>query len=78
MLMLLARAVVGPTIFDRILAANLFGTNAVVLIVLLAFVYDTASFIDMALVYTLLNFTATLGFLRFFRVGNFSGEEEQK
>jgi multicomponent Na+:H+ antiporter subunit F len=71
MLLLLVRAVLGPTIFDRILAVNVFGTNVVVLILLLAFIFETPSFIDMALVYALLNFVATLGFLRFFKVGKF-------
>lgn len=74
MFMLLARAVKGPTIFDRILAANVFGTNVVLLIVMIAYVFDTASFIDMALVYAFLNFVATVALLRFFRYGKFSSE----
>ena len=71
LLLLLVRAVLGATIFDRILAANVFGTNAVVLIVLIAFATDSPAFIDMALVYALLNFVATIAFLRFFKLGKF-------
>jgi multicomponent Na+:H+ antiporter subunit F len=76
MFMLLARAVKGPTIFDRILAANLFGTNVVILIVMIAYSFETASFIDMALVYAFLNFVATIALLRFFRYGKFSNENK--
>ena len=76
MFMLLARAVKGPTIFDRILAANLFGTNVVLLIVMIAYSFETASFIDMALVYAFLNFVATIALLRFFRYGKFSNEHK--
>lgn len=72
--MLLARAVLGPTIFDRILAANVFGTNVVLLIVMVAYAFDTSSFVDMALVYAFLNFVATVALLRFFRYGRFSNE----
>lgn len=75
MLMLLARAVLGPTIFDRILAVNVFGTNVVLLIVMIAYASETSSFIDMALVYAFLNFVATVALLRFFRYGRFSNEE---
>lgn len=75
MFMLLARAVKGPTIFDRILAANIFGTNVVLLIVMVAYSFETASFIDMALVYAFLNFVATVALLRFFRYGKFSSEK---
>lgn len=75
MFMLLARAVMGKTIFDRILAVNVFGTNVVLLIAMVAFVSETASFIDMALVYAFLNFVATIALLRFFRYGKFSNEE---
>lgn len=75
MFMLLARAVMGKTIFDRILAVNVFGTNVLLLIAMVAYISDTSSFIDMALVYGFLNFVATIALLRFFRYGKFSNEE---
>lgn len=73
MIMLLIRAMLGPSIFDRLLAANIFTTNVVVLIAVLAFVKESPSYIDVALVYVFLNFVATIGFLRFFKYGTFKG-----
>lgn len=75
MAMLLIRALLGPTIFDRILVANLFGTNVVLLIAIMAFAGDEKNYIDVALVYALLNFAATIGFLRFFKYGDFQHVE---
>lgn len=73
MVMLLIRAILGPTIFDRLLASNIFTTNIVVLIAALAVIEDSPEYIDVALVYALLNFVATIGFLRFFKYGTFKG-----
>lgn len=74
MLMLLVRTVIGPTTFDRILAANIFSTNVVILIAVIAFADDEKDYIDIALVYALLNFVATIGYLRFFKYGSFKGD----
>ena len=68
LVLLLIRLILGATVFDRLLAANIFGTNIVVLIVILAVVKDTESYIDIALVYAFLNFIATIGFLRFYEI----------
>ena len=78
MLLLSVRAILGPTIFDRLLASNVFTTNIVVLIAVLAFVNDSKDYIDIALVYAMLNFVATIGFLRFFKYGSFRGDFENK
>jgi len=64
--MVTIRAIVGNTQFDRILAGNVFGTNIVVLIALLGHYMDTVFFIDIALTYALINFIATIAFLRYF------------
>lgn len=77
MVLVLVRAFLGPTIFDRILATNVFGTNVVILILLIAFASDSPSFIDMAIIYALLNFVATIGFLRFFNYSKFSVNDEE-
>ena len=61
------RLVKGETKFDRILAANLIGTNVIVLICLIAFASDAKSYIDIALVYAFLNFIGTIAFLKFFK-----------
>ena len=63
--LLLYRAFVGPTIFDRILAVNAAGTKTVVLVALLGFFGDPAYYLDTALVYALINFVATVAVLKF-------------
>ena len=66
MLLTLIRALVGPTIFDRILAVNSFGTKTVLLIAVYGFLTDRPDFVDIALVYTLINFIGTIAVLKFF------------
>jgi len=62
----LVRAFLGPTLFDRILAVNMFGTKIVLLVAVLGVVSDQPSFVDIALVYALINFIAIIAVLRFF------------
>lgn len=62
----LARAFLGPTIYDRILAVNLFGTKTVLLIAVLGFLFGRPDFLDIALVYALINFIGVIGVLRYF------------
>ncbi len=61
----LYRVIMGPTIYDRVLAANAIGTMAVVLLVLIGFAYGRPHFLDLAVVYTLINFIATIAFLKY-------------
>ncbi|ODS32683.1 MAG: Na(+)/H(+) antiporter subunit F [Candidatus Scalindua rubra] len=65
----LYRAIKGPTIYDRVLAGNAIGTKAVVILVLIGFVYGRPHFLDLALVYTLINFIATIAFLKYREMG---------
>ena len=67
MLLAIVRAVLGPTIYDRILAVNVFGTKAVLLIAVLGFLTDRPEFLDLAIVYALINFIATIAIMKFFR-----------
>lgn len=67
MLLLLVRAFAGPTVYDRVLAVNSFGTKTVLLIGVLGFVTGRPDFLDIALLYALLNFVATIAILKFFR-----------
>lgn len=62
----LTRAILGPTIYDRILAVNLFGTKTVLLIAVLGFLFGRPDFLDIALVYALINFIGVIGVLRYF------------
>ncbi len=61
----LARALLGPTVYDRILAINLFGTKTVLFIAVLGFLTGRPEFLDIALVYVLINFVGTVAVLRF-------------
>ena len=69
MLLALVRAFLGPTIYDRILAVNLFGTKTVLLIAVLGFLFGRPDFLDIAMVYALINFISVIGVLRFFEYG---------
>ena len=60
----LARALLGPTLFDRILAINTFGTKTVLLVTVLGVFTDNASYLDIALVYALINFIGVIAVLR--------------
>ncbi len=66
MLLTLVRALAGPTIFDRILAVNSFGTKTVLLIAVYGFLTARPDFLDIALVYSLMNFIGTIAVLKFF------------
>ena len=70
MLMALIRAYAGPSLFDRVLAVNSFGTKTVLLIALLGFLTDRPEFLDIALLYALVNFIGTIAILKFFRYRN--------
>ena len=65
MIMAIARAIVGPSLYDRILAVNMFGTKTVLLISLLGFVMGRPEFLDIAIVYSLINFISVIGVLRY-------------
>lgn len=63
----LSRAFAGPTLYDRVLAGNSFGTKTVVLIGLLGFLAGRPEFLDVAILYALINFAALIAILKFFR-----------
>ena len=68
----LARLLLGPTVFDRLLAANSFGTKTVLFLALIGFLFDRPDFLDLALVYSLINFVGVIAILRYvtFRKGS--------
>ena len=65
MALILARACLGPTVFDRILAANSFGTLAVLMIAVLGFLTKRPEWLDIALVYALINFIGTIAVTKY-------------
>ena len=73
--MTLIRAFMGPSIYDRILAVNSFGTKTVLLIVVGGHALGWFSYIDIALMYALINFVGTLAVMRFFEQYNPQGEQ---
>ena len=70
MMLALARALLGPTLYDRILAVNMFGTKTVLLIAVFGMVSGRFDYIDIALVYALINFISIIAVLRFFEYSN--------
>ncbi|GLQ07099.1 monovalent cation/H+ antiporter complex subunit F [Sneathiella chinensis] len=71
--MALGRAILGPTSYDRILAVNAIGTKTVLLIAVLGFMNGRPDFLDLALVYSLVNFVGTLAVLKYFKFGTLRG-----
>jgi len=69
MALALVRAVLGPTLYDRVLAVNSFGTKTVLIIGVLGFLTERPDFLDIALLYALINFIGTIAILKFFRFG---------
>ena len=67
----LYRVAVGPTIFDRVLAAGLVGTNGLILLVVIGFIYQRIEmFVDIAIVYALLNFVVAIVLGKYFERGS--------
>ena len=66
------RALSGPTVFDRVLAANVIGVGAIMLLALFGFLTDRPEFLDIGILYALLNIIGTLAVLKFFRYGDLS------
>ncbi len=74
MLLALIRAMLGPTVFDRVLAINMFGTKTVLFIAVVSFMTGRTDFLDLALLYTLMNFIGMVALLRFTEHGTFGDE----
>ena len=67
MAVVLTRAFAGPTLYDRVLAGNSFGTKTVILLGLMGFLAGRPDFLDIALLYALINFVSLIAILKFFR-----------
>lgn len=65
----LYRAIVGPTVIDRMVAVGAIGTKTLVILILIGFLYErVAMFIDISMVYAILNFLGTLAAARYFEM----------
>lgn len=67
MTLALTRAILGPSVYDRVLAVNMFGTKTVLLLSVVSFILGRPDFLDLALVYALINFIGVMAVLEFFR-----------
>ncbi|HUT48971.1 MAG TPA: monovalent cation/H+ antiporter complex subunit F [Alphaproteobacteria bacterium] len=76
--MALARAIIGPTVYDRVLAVNMIGTKTVVLIALVGYLDGRPDFLDIALLYALINFIGTIAVLKFLRYGDLGKASEEE
>ncbi|MGC1953915.1 MAG: monovalent cation/H+ antiporter complex subunit F [Gammaproteobacteria bacterium] len=77
MALAMIRVLLGPTVYDRILAVNALGTKTVLIISVFGFLTERPDFLDIALVYALINFIGTIAILKFFEYGEagFSNSE---
>ncbi len=74
MALVMCRALLGPTAYDRVLALNNFGTKTVLLIALLGFLAGRPDFLDLSLIYALINFIGTIAVLKYFEQGRLGAE----
>ncbi len=72
MALILLRAILGPTLYDRVLAVNSFGTKTVLLLGVIGYLTERPDFLDIALLYALINFAGTIAILKFFRYNQLS------
>ena len=70
MVLALTRALLGPTVYDRVLAVNTFGTKTVLLLLVIGFLTGRPDWVDLSLVYALINFIGTIAVLKYFEFGD--------
>jgi|TARA_B000000565_G_C23636228_1_gene320854 multicomponent Na+:H+ antiporter subunit F len=74
-ILILVRIILGETTFDRILAVNSLGTVIVIGISLHGFYSNRPEFLDIAIVYALINFIGTVAVLKLFSTGSLGGDK---
>jgi multicomponent Na+:H+ antiporter subunit F len=72
----IVRTLLGPTVYDRILAVNSFGTKTVLLIALLGALAGRTDYLDVALLYALINFIATVALMKYCERGALGLQEK--
>lgn len=72
-----ARAIRGPTVFDRVLAGNSVGTLAILLLAVVGFLTGRPEWLDIGITYGLLNIISTLAILKYFRHGDLAYDAEE-
>ena len=74
-ILIIVRIVLGKTTFDRILAFNSLGTVIVIGISIHGFYSNRPEFLDIAIVYALINFIGTVAVLKLFSTGSLGGDK---
>ena len=74
-LLALLRVLLGPTVYDRILALNMVATKIVLLIAVSGFLTGRPEFLDLGLLYALISFISLLAVLRFSKYGELGRDE---
>ena len=77
MMLALVRAFLGPTVFDRVLAANMLGTKTVLLIAVAGFLTGRPEWLDLAVVYALMNFIGVIAVCKFARYGSLADDSQR-
>ncbi len=67
------RAIVGPTIADRLVAISVIGTTTLIVLVLISYIYNQPTFVDIALTYAMLNFIVSVAAGRYLQTGRIFG-----
>ena len=78
MTLAVARGLIGPSIFDRVLAVNMFGTKTVLFLAVVAYLSGRPDFLDLALTYALINFIGVIAVLLFFQSREVRRQAEQE
>jgi multicomponent Na+:H+ antiporter subunit F len=76
MALALTRAMLGPSVYDRALAVNMFGTKTVLLICVIDFLGGRQEFLDISLAYALINFISVIAMLKFYRYADLYRTDE--
>jgi multicomponent Na+:H+ antiporter subunit F len=78
LVLVVVRVIRGPTVFDRVLAANSVGTLAILLLAVLGFLNGRPEWLDLGITYGVLNLIGTLAILKFFRHGDLAHDAEEE
>jgi multicomponent Na+:H+ antiporter subunit F len=78
LVLVVVRVINGPTVFDRVLAANTVGTLAILLLAVLGFLNGRPDWLDLGITYGVLNLIGTLAILKFFRHGDLAHDAEEE
>lgn len=71
MFLMIIKCIISKTVYEKILAVNVFGTLTALIILVISFIRNDMEFIDVALIYALVNFITTIAFLKFFKYRSF-------